>query len=150
MATFRSGKDCLLSADGVRRHPPDEWWRKSGRILAYSHHPFKSERFMLLTSRQCDCKRTSLSESFGLVKQGQNGCKISPGSPVCVMSCGLITRWNQGTKKERSLPFCLGYDHSHNSLFVTVIFSNSKRLYINMLQKLIPFSENCPKIRHIS
>ena len=131
MATFRSGKDCLLSADGVRRHPPDEWWRKSGRILAYSHHPFKSERFMLLTSRQCDCECTSLSESFGLVKQGQNGCKISPGSPVCVMSCDFISRWNLGTKKERSLPFCLGYDRSHNSR--EVIWTPDQRLMSPLL-----------------
>ena len=72
-------------------------------------------------------------------KRGQHGCKISPGSPVCVMSCGLITRWNQGTKKERSLPCCLGYDRSHNSLFVTVIFSDSKRSYINELWKLMSF-----------
>ena len=36
-------------------------------------------------------------------------------------------------KKERSLPFCLGYDRSHNSLFVTVFFGNSKRLFINNL-----------------
>ena len=72
-------------------------------------------------------------------KQGQNGCKISPGSPFSVMSCDFISRWNQGTKKERSLPFCLGYDRSHNSLFVTVIFSNSKRLYINTLRNWCHF-----------
>ena len=36
-------------------------------------------------------------------------------------------------KKERSLPFCLGYDRSHNSLFVTVIFSNSEPLCIKGL-----------------
>ena len=76
--------------------------------------------------------------------------KNSPESPVCVMSCVFISRLNLGTKKERSLPFCLGYDRSHNSLFVTVNFSDSKTLRINMLQKLILFSENYPKIRHIS
>ena len=42
------------------------------------------------------------------------------------------------------------YYRSHNSLFVTVIFSDSKRLYINTLQKLTPFSENYPEIYHIS
>lgn len=61
MATFRSGKDCLLSADGVRRHPPDEWWRKSERSLAYSCQPFKSERLILLTSRQCIMPTISIS-----------------------------------------------------------------------------------------
>ena len=38
----------------------------------------------------------------------------------------------------------------NSSLFVTVIFSNSKRLYINGLQKLPPFSKNYPEICHIS
>ena len=37
-----------------------------------------------------------------------------------------------------------------SSLFVTVIFSNSKRLYINTLRKLTLFYENYPEICHIS
>ena len=72
------------------------------------------------------------------------------GKSMQKLCCVFISRLNQGTKKERSLPFCLGYDRSHNSLFVTVIFSNSKRLCINRLQKLAPISENHPEIRLIS
>ncbi len=42
-------------------------------------------------------------------------------------------------KKGAVITFCLGYDRSHNSLFVTVNFSNSKRLYISSLQNLLHF-----------
>ena len=67
-------------------------------------------------------------------KRWQNGCKISPGSPFSVMSSAFYKSLNsRHKKKERSLPFCLGYDRSHNSLFVTVIFSNSRILFMNDL-----------------
>ncbi len=42
------------------------------------------------------------------------------------------------------------FDGRYTSLFVTVIFIDSKRLYINALQKLTPFSKNYPEICHIS
>ena len=50
-------------------------------------------------------------------------------------------------KKGAGVTIFLGYARSHNSLFVTVIFSKFDALCINALQKLRLFSEKYIKIR---
>ena len=91
-------------------------------------------------------KLGAIISPFGC-KTGAKWMQKQPGKSGLRYELRFYKSLKQGTKKERSLPFCLGYDRSHNSLFVSVIFSDSKSLRINRLQKFTPFSENCPKIR---
>ena len=115
MATFRSGKDCLLSADGVRRHPPDEWWRKSGEILPDKGVSFKCSKLsyfdMLLLymatisiSTREDSNNRSMVQPSARLESGLTLRPISLGSLASPATALPSAKRLQKAKK----PTCLG------------------------------------------